>query len=74
MQGAGILEHLGVEFERGVRRVHPGTAAFALFGATVVRRAVGTEKKAGLASGRCLDERFAIRLRLQHRQAIEMRP
>ena len=59
---------------RRVRGEDPGAAAGRLLGMPGVRRAVRAEEEARVAAGRGLEQRAAIRLGLQHRQAVVMRP
>src|SRR5689334_6871905 len=67
---ARLFERSGVELDRGVGGIDAGAAARGLFRALRVRRAVGAEKEFRIARGRGLDQRLAVLLALEHRQAV----
>ena len=73
LQGAGLLEHLGIEFDRRVRAEGSGTAAGALLALKRMRGAVGAEKEPRMSAGRGRDQRKPMMLALEDRQAIQMR-
>src|SRR5690349_1946645 len=73
IERAGGLERLRVELERGVRRVATGATARRLLCSPDVRRGIGAEKELRIAARRGFDQRFAVRLALEHGQAIAMR-
>ena len=58
---------------RGVRGEDAGTAAGGLLGVPRVRRAVGAEKEPRIVARRGLEQRLAVALALEHRQAVVMR-
>src|SRR6185437_16893963 len=66
LERAGLLERAGVELERGVRRVHAGTAAGALLVAARMRRAVGAEEELRITRRGGLDQRLAVLFALEH--------
>ena len=70
----GLLEDLGVELDGSMRGINTRAAASGLFGVTRVRRAVGAEKKLRVAACGCGNQRAAVRLALQQRQAVMVRP
>ena len=57
-----------------MRREHAGAAAGRFLGAARVRRAVRAEEEARVARSRGLDQRLAVALALQERQAVQVRP
>ena len=73
-QRAGRFEGLRVQLDRGVRREDAGAAAGALLRSRRMRRAVGAQKEARRAGGHGLEQRGPMRLLLEHRQAVVMRP
>src|SRR5438445_298372 len=74
VQRASGLEDLGVELEGERRRIAAGAAARALLAVPRMRRRIGAQKELGAARRRCGDERLAVLLALEYRQAVEMRP
>ena len=72
-QRTGILEHLGIEFEGGMRRVDAGAAAGVLLRRAGMRCAVGAEEEARIAAGHRIEQGQPVGLALQHRQAVVMR-
>src|SRR5437763_982814 len=56
-----------------MRRIDAGTATGRLFNAARMGRAVGAEKEFGISAGRSVEQRLAVLLPLQNRQAIMMR-
>src|SRR6185503_20961521 len=73
VERAGFLEGRGVELDRRVRRVDPRAAARRFLLLARMWRAVGAEEEFRVAGGRGLDQRLAVLLALQHRQAVVMR-
>src|ERR1700722_9292350 len=72
-QGAGGCEDLRVQFDARVAGKNPGAAAGAFLRRARVWCTVCAEEEFGIAAGRGADERAAILLRLQDRQAVVMR-
>ena len=57
-----------------MRRENAGAAAGRFLGVLRVRRAVGAEEEARVVAGRRFEQRLAVVLALEHRQAVMMRP
>ena len=74
IERAGLLERFRVQLDGGVRRENAGAAARRLLRVPRVRRAVGAEEEARIVARRRFDQRPAIVLALEHRQAVVVRP
>ena len=70
----GGAEYFGIELDAGVCGIDTGTAAGGFLGVARMRCAVGAEEKLGIAAHRRLDQRLAIFLTLEYRQAVVMGP
>src|SRR5439155_21566010 len=66
----GLLERAGVKLDRRVRGVDTGAAAIVLLCRARVRRAVRAEEELRIARYRGFDQRLAVCLALEQRQAI----
>ena len=73
VERAGLLESFGVQFQRGVGGVAAGAAAGSFFGHLRVRRRIGAEEEFRAAGNGRGDQRLAVRLALEDRQAVPVR-
>ena len=73
VQRPGAFEGFRVQFQGGVGGVQAGAAAGAFLGGALVRGAVGTQEQPRVATGGRLQQRLAVPLALQYRQAIVVR-
>ena len=74
VERAGFFEGFGVELDARAARCSSRRSRTRAPSALRMRRAVRAEEKARVAAGRRLDQRHAMRLALQHRQAVVVRP
>src|SRR6202011_5943401 len=71
---ASGFEGFGIQLDRCVCREYPRASASRLLGMPGVRRTIRSQEEARVAARDSLEERAAIRLGLEHRQTIVMRP
>ena len=73
IEGISILENLHIQLDRGVGRENTRTSIRAFLGIFWMRRAVGPEEEARVATGDGPHQRILMGISLQHRKAVEVR-
>jgi hypothetical protein len=74
VERAGGVERLGVQLHRRVAGVAARAAGGVLLQVRRMRRAVGAQEEPRVARRGGFDQRQAVRLALEHRQAVVVRP
>src|SRR3569832_776510 len=72
IERTGILERLGIQLDRGMRRIDARATACGLLGANRMRCGIGAEKEFRVARDGRRNQCLAMLFALQYRQAIHV--